>query len=114
MTLVTPQDKFTNQRLAEMASGRFGDLVKAVVDVKRKLMAVDAELLSDQEEHLLNHGSHQEDLWGINLYPAIEGEDWLEFDSMINVRPVQGNSSRGVDDPRIRALVREIVGELVE
>lgn len=52
-----------------MAEGRFGNLVKAVVDVERKIMAVDGELHADEEALLLENGSLQENLWGINIYP---------------------------------------------
>ncbi len=99
--------------LREMAGRRFGEMVKAVVDVEREIMAVDAELHADEEEALLARGSAQADLWGINLYPDVAGKDWIEFDSMINLRPSQGNRSRGVDDPDIRRRIAEIVCRLV-
>jgi hypothetical protein len=99
--------------LKEMASRGFGTLVKAVVDVSSGVMVVDAELHADQEAALLEGGSAQRDLWGINLYPDVEGDDWIEFDSMINVRPASGNRSRSVDDPLIRQRIRDIVTRLV-
>ena len=106
-------DKIGMPRLKEMAKARFGDMVKAVVDVERGIMAVDAELHADQERLMLENGSLQQNLWGINLYPDIEGPDWIEFDSMINLRPWQGNRSRGVDDPDIRKRIAGIVERLV-
>jgi len=99
--------------LATLARDGFGDLVKAVVDTERRIMAIAAELHSDEEAALLEDGSAQADLWGINLYPDEAGDDWIEFDSLINVRPRQGNRSRSVDDPQIRAKIAEIVAELV-
>src|SRR5216117_4507273 len=71
------------------------------------------ELHSDEDAALIEHGSAQADLWGINLYPAEQGEAWLEFDSMINVRPSQGNRSRNVEDGALRELIRQIVTALV-
>jgi hypothetical protein len=103
----------TLARLREMAEGRFGDMVKAVVDVEKGIMAVDGELHADEEELLLVHGSKQADLWGINLYPDAGIGDWIEFDSMINLRPSQGNRSRGVEDPQVRQRIVEIVSRLV-
>jgi len=97
-----------------MASDRFGDMVKAVVDVERGVMAVDAELHADQEALLISEGSQQSDLWGINLYPDLDGEDFVEFDSMINLRPSQGNRSRGVEDQNLRARILSIVDNLVQ
>jgi len=97
-----------------MAESRFGNLVKAVVDVERKIMALDGELHADEEALLLENGSRQENLWGINLYPEMEGPDRVEFDSVINIRPSQGNLSRGVDDQTIREKIVDIVAGLVK
>jgi len=93
----------------------FGELVKAVVDVEKELLVVDAELHADEEKELLGMGSKQENLWGINLYPDDFGEDdFIEFDSMINLRPSWGNRSRGVDDEETQAIIVVIVNNLVE
>jgi hypothetical protein len=105
--------KATLIQLQKLAGERFGDMVKAVVDVERKIMAVDGELHADEEALLLEDGSCQKDLWGINLYPDLSGPDWLEYDSMINLRPSQGNRSRGVDDPAVKELIRQVVEGLV-
>jgi len=101
-------------RLSAVAEGQFGDMVKAVVDVERGVLAIGGELHSDEEAALIEDGSAQEHLWGINLYPA-EGEDaWIEFDSLINVRPSQGNRSRNVEDSVLRDRIRQVVTGLVE
>jgi hypothetical protein len=100
-------------RLREMAGRTFGDMVKAVVDIDRGIMAIDGELHSDEEEMLLENGSRQASLWGINIYPDAGAEDWIEFDSMINLRPSQGNRSRGVEDPERRQRILAIVSRLV-
>ena len=102
------------QALSAMAEATFGDLVKAVADVRRGLLAVDAGMHSDLEALLLDAGSDQADLWGVNLYPAEYGTPgFLEFDSMINLRPGQGNRTRSVEDPAIRAAIAELVGRVV-
>ena len=85
-------------RLSTVAEAQFGDMVKAVVDVERRVMAVGGELHSDEEAALIEDGSAQANLWGVNLYPAEQGDAWIEFDSMINVRPSQGNRSRSIED----------------
>jgi hypothetical protein len=95
--------------LKEVAKNIFGNLVKAVVDIERELIAVDAELHSDLEAALLENGSDQRNLWGINLYPEIERADFIEFDSMINMRPSQGNRSRGIDNKEIREKIIGVV-----
>jgi Protein of unknown function (DUF5674) len=99
--------------LKAMAEGRFGDMVKAVVDIERGIMAVDAELHADEEALLLENGSLQNNLWGINIYPELGAADRIEFDSMINIRPSQGNRSRSVEDSAVRAVVTSIVLRLI-
>lgn len=95
--------------LKQMAVLMFGEMVKAVVDVERELIAVDAELHSDLEALLLQDGSEHKNLWGINLYPDLSGDEFIEFDSMINMRPSQGNRSRGVENQEIVKKIIEIV-----
>jgi len=114
MEMITKERKVNLTELSKMAENMFGDLVKAVVDIEQEIMAIDAELHADQEAFLLEKGSRQQNLWGINLYPEIAEDDWVEFDSMINMRPSMGNRSRGVDDPEVRQRIMEIVGKLVE
>ena len=91
----------------------FGNMVKAVVDTDKKIMAVNGELHADEEALLLKNNSKQENLWGINIYPKIKGEDWIEFDSMINLRPSLNNLSRGVDSQSTRKKIVKIVNQLV-
>jgi len=108
------KDSIHLNELNEMAINSFGELVKAVVDIEDEIMAVDAELHADEEALLIENGSKQKNLWGINLYPGSPGEDFIEFDSMINLRPSQGNRSRGVDDPQVRQRIKMIVDKLVK
>jgi hypothetical protein len=96
-----------------MAGSKFGNMVKAVVDIEKQIMAVDGDLHADEEALLLNNGSKNENLWGINLYPELSGDDWIEFDSMINLRPSHNNRTRGVDDPSIQRNIIAIVNKLV-
>jgi hypothetical protein len=101
--------------LKAIAEKMFGNLVKAVVDVRLSVIAVDAELHSDEEAVLLDSGSQQADLWGINLYPEFDpaDADFIEFDSMINLRPSQGNRSRGVDSAEIKQQIISVVRKAV-
>lgn len=108
------KDKISIKELQEMAKRMFGNLVKAVVDVEKEIMVIDGELHSDEEALLLQEGSKQKDLWGINIYPQADKKNWIEFDSMTNVRPSLGNYSRGVDNPKIQEKIRKIVNKLVK
>jgi Protein of unknown function (DUF5674) len=100
--------------LEAIAERMFGNLVKAVVDVERGIMAVGGEMHADEEALLVGEGSPQASLWGINLYPAEFGSSrFIEFDSVINIRPRQGNRTRSVDDAAARAAIAAIVDRLV-
>ena len=106
------EEKISRNQLKEIAAG-FGNLVKAVVDIEKKIMALGGELHADEEAALLEDGSKQRHLWGINLYPELQGDEFIEFDSVINLRPAQGNRTRGVDDAQIRQKIKEIVNSLI-
>lgn len=106
-------DHISRDNLRE-TTAYYGELVKAVVDICRSIMAIGGELHADEEKRLIEDGSRQEDLWGINLYPDECGEDWIEFDSMINIRPAQRNKSRSVEDETIRKEIVRIVSKLTQ
>jgi hypothetical protein len=107
-------EKISLAELRQMAERMFGSFVKADVDVARKIMAIDADLHADIEALMLENGSRQADLWGINLRPDKFGtDDFIEFDSMINIRPRQKNMSRYVEDEVIRQQIIKIVNEIV-
>ncbi|NLF82454.1 MAG: hypothetical protein GX568_00525 [Candidatus Gastranaerophilales bacterium] len=103
----------TIPELKEFGQSIFGDMVKAVVDVEQNIIALYADLHSDLEALLIEEGSKQENLWGINLYPDAEADDFIEFDSMINLRPLQGNRSRGVDSADMRKAIIEVVDKWI-
>jgi hypothetical protein len=114
MEIKIVRDAITKVELNEMAKQQFGDMVKAVVDVEQGIMAIGGELHSDEEAMLLDQGSLQKNLWGINLYPERPVPEWIEFDSLINVRPSGGNRSRYVESTEIRDTITTIVNRLVE
>lgn len=111
MRIIRQQMAFDD--LMPMAAAMFGNMVKAVVDVEREVIALDGELHSDLEALLIEDGSRPQDLWGINLYPELQGDDFVEFDSMINLRPSQGNRSRGVENAQTREKVVQIVAQRI-
>lgn len=112
MTIIN--EPVSKAQLKEMALEFYGNMVKGVVDVDRKILALNAELHADLEKLLLEEGSLQESLWGINLYPEVEGDDFIEFDSLINISPRRNNFSRDVEDSSIRDAIRLIVENFVK
>ena len=105
--------KIDQTLLKKLTEYFFVDMVKYVVDIEKEILAIDAELHSDEEESLLKGGSKQNNLWGINLYPELSGDDFIEFDSMINIRPRQNNRSRSVENTELQKRIRDIVSLLI-
>lgn len=109
--LTSPVSK---EYIRTLAQNIYGDMIKAVADIDNNLLAVDAELHSDLEGLMIRNGSKQENLWGFNIYPEAEGEDYLEFDSLINIRPRQNNRSREVEDSTVREQIRKIINQIIQ
>ncbi len=103
----------SKSELKALAEEGFGDMVKAVVDVEKKVMALGSELHAEAEILLTEQGSKREHVWGINIYPEKSGDEWIEFDSMVNIKPQFNNRSRNVEDPEIRAKITAIVNKLI-
>lgn len=103
----------SREQLKSIAANTFGDMVKAVADVRQGLIAIDADLHADLEYYLLKNGSMQQHLWGFNLWVDEQGEDFIEFDSLINIRAWQGNPSRDVLDPEVRSAIAGIVNKFI-
>ena len=106
-------DRIASSQLAELVDRFFTDMVKYVVDVERGIAAVGGELHADAEQLLLEDGSRQEDLWGANYYPDLGAAECVEFPSLINIRPAQGNRSMEIEDDEVRDRVRELTHRLI-
>ena len=104
----------TLAELKEIAREYFGDMIKIVVDTRQEILAAGAELHADEEAALLDAGSAQQDLWGANIYVDAPRATWIEFDSMINIRPSQQNRSRTVEDEAIQKKIRGVVDKLIQ
>lgn len=90
-----------------------GEMVKVVVDVARKILALGGDLHADGEQLLLDDGSKQEDLWGATIYPGKEGEDQIECAALINIRPRQENRSMEIEDAERRRAVEHVIRAVV-
>lgn len=111
--VVQHDERVSPQVLKELVARFFEDMVKFVVDIEKEIAAVGGELHADAEAILLEEGCRQEDLWGANYYPGMGGEECIEYTSLINIRPSQGNRSMLIEDAGIRARVRDIALRLI-
>ncbi len=107
-------DKISVTELKQMADKMDGNIVKADVDVARKIVIIDMPMHFEGEQELIKQGSKQKDLWGINLLPAQHGADgFIAFDSMINIKVHHNNPSMNVQSAEIRSQITTIIDEVV-
>jgi hypothetical protein len=111
--IVIVERRLAPAELARLVLLHFEDMVKYVVDIERRLAAVGGELHADAEQLLLQSGSRQADLWGANYYPGRGPEECIEYTSLINIRPAQGNRGMLIADPDLRVRTREITFNLI-
>ncbi len=111
--IIISKDPISLLSLKELAKLRYGDMVKAVIDLEQLIIAWGGEMHSDLEELLLAEGSQQNHLWGFNLYTNLDPAQRLEFDSMINIRPNDNNKSRFIENKIIRDKISSIVDKLI-
>ena len=103
-----------NSELLEIAKKGFGDVVKVVVDIEQEILALGGELHADEEVVLIEQEeSTRENTWGINIYPEKLGDDAVEFDSMINIKPHLNNRSREIESSEIKEKIRKIIKKLI-
>lgn len=107
LIIKTKADKETLKSVA----ADLDEYIKFVVDTEREILAAGGLRHFEGEGLLLKDGSKQENLWGGGL-DLETGE--IDFDSIINIRPNQGNSSREVLSEEIRKKMVEIVRRLLK
>ncbi len=114
MTIKILRHKTTRSELKKLAEETFVEMIKAVADIRRGVIAVGGELHAEAEEKLLKDGSAQQDVWGFNIYFDGPFAEALEFTSLINIRPRDHNPSLTIQHPEISAKVRELAEKLID
>ena len=99
----------TSSQIQEMLQ-EYEGVIKIVVDIRRRVLSGGGEMHADCESVLLDDGSEQDDLWGANWYP---GEQRIEFESLINIRPRLGNRNIVIQDENLRRQVEKITREIL-
>lgn len=100
----------TRAEAREIAKEFYGDMVKGVVDVEREILALGGEWHMDANTALTEHGSSQDAIWGFNFYP---NESRIEYTSLINIRPTQGNRRIEVQDEALKQKMEHIIRTLI-
>jgi hypothetical protein len=106
------KEKVVPEQIQDMLE-EYENMIKIVVDIRRRYLSGGGEMHADCESVLLGAGSEQDDLWGANWYPS---EQRIEFESLINIRPRLGNRNIMIQDENLRkqveSVTREILGDV--
>lgn len=100
----------TRAEAKEIAKEFYVEMVKGVVDLERKILALGGEWHIDAKNVLMEDGSKQQDVWGFNFYPD---ENRIHFVSLINIRPLQNNRSIEIKDENLRNRMEEIIRKMI-
>jgi hypothetical protein len=115
MEIKIVKDKILLEEVKKMAQEQYGDMVKAVVDVEKEIMAIGGELHADANEILIeNEKSDQRNVWGINIYPEETENNRIVFDSLINIKPLSNNRTLNVENEEIKNKIKEVVNKLIK
>ena len=104
----------SKEEVLEKYNHFFKNMLKAVVDIKKEVIVLDGELHADLEGLLIEAGSKQEDVWGINLYLRKSPKERIEYTALINIRPSQDNPSMEVESKEVRDRIEKIANRLID
>lgn len=113
MIIKVIEDTIGLGELREIAKEYYVDMVKGVVDISKEVISVGGEYHIDANAKILENGSFQVDVWGFNIFFDRPRDEWIEFTSLINIRPQAGNISMEVKDEVIRKKMRDIINRKV-
>jgi len=114
MTIKLVRDRITRSELKKLAEETFVEMVKAVADIRRGVIAIGGELHADAEAELIQDGSEQKDVWGFNIYLDGSFDEALEFTSLINIRPRDHNSSLQITRPEVSLKLVELAQRIID
>ena len=113
MSIQIITEKITRAEVKKIGGEWYPDMVKGVVDVKREVIALGGEYHMDANHVLLADGSEQRNVWGFNIYPDRTDGGWIEFRSLINIRPAQGSRSMVLKDVVLCGQMRAVIEKLI-
>ena len=96
--IITKKSPFAKEEIEKLKE-RFDIYVKTVIDVRQKICSAGMNRHFEGEKILLNQGSLQTDIWGGGI--DIETKE-IDYNSFINIRPSDNNTSNEIQDPVIR------------
>ena len=114
MKIKVIENEISLQEVIELAQEFYGTMIKGVVDIENEILALGGEYHMDANNVLIENGSKQPNVWGFNINFEKSGDDWIEYTSLINIRPAQGNRTMELADENLRNRIKEIINKKVK
>jgi hypothetical protein len=114
MKIKIVESTISADELKEIGKEFYISMIKGVVDIEKEIVAFGGEYHMDANIILLDSGSKQQDIWGFNIRFDEPKEHWIQYESLINIRPAQNNPSTEVHDQKIRDIMKRIINKKIE
>lgn len=95
---------FTKEEIQQLRE-QFDTYIKTVIDVTKRICSAGCDRHFESEKILLGEGSGQKDLWGGGI--DLETKT-IDFNSFINIRPQQNNTSNEIQSEAVRKTFEEL------
>lgn len=102
--IITKSTSFSKEDIEKLRE-QFDSYIKTVIDVEKEICSAGCDRHFDSEQILLKSGSKQSDIWGggIDLESKV-----IDFNSFINIRPQNNNTSNEIQDAKIREKYKKL------
>ena len=112
MTIQVYEENIPLDEIVEISKEYYFPMIKGVIDIKNEIVALGGEYHMDANMVLLEKGLQQSNIWGFNIatdkYNTNE-EEYLEYTSFINIRPIVNNKGMFIQDEEIRKKIKNII-----
>lgn len=113
MKITIVEEKISITELEEIAKEFYTPMIKGVVDIETRSIAFGGEYHIDANQKLIERNSKQKDIWGFNVYLNRPRDVWVEYTSLINIRPGQDNFDMEVSSTQIREKMLQIINSKI-
>lgn len=105
MIITTKVEPFAKEEIEKLKE-QFDVYIKTAIDVENRVCSAGMDRHFEGEEILLNQGSKQSNIWGggIDLETKV-----IDFNSFINIRPNDNNTSNEIQDPQVRKTFEKLM-----
>ena len=113
MNIKILKEPITRVEAIEIGKEFYKEMVKGVVDIQKEIVVIGGEYHVDANEVLMENGSLQSDVWGFNVYLNRPQDAWIEYTSLITIRPLANNRTMTVEDENIRQAMKKIIQKFI-